>query len=67
VFGPRGDADRSDGADNEDLTSESRRGTMSNENENESDPILGEALTDDALAQVCGGVQKVREAAEADD
>ena len=30
--------------------------------ENEVDLTVGQELTDDALARVCGGVQKVREA-----
>jgi hypothetical protein len=59
--------ERSDGADNEDPTAESRSGTMSNEHETERDLTAGQALADDDLAQVCGGVQKVREAAAVDD
>ena len=40
---------------------------MSNEHEKESDLTASQALADDDLAQVCGGVQKVREAAAVDD
>ena len=36
-------------------------------NENERDLTVGQALTDDALTQVCGGVQKVREALTEDE